>query len=73
MPRCRDVGQIHVAFNHSFSPAEHRIDGLNELGAARFVNATGVYPEDLKTIAGSLLSAKLYLLVASLVLASALY
>jgi len=35
------------------------------LGAASFVNATGVHPEVLENIAGSLLSVEFYLLVAS--------
>jgi hypothetical protein len=35
------------------------------LGAAPFVNATGVHPEVLDNIAGSLLFVEFYLLVAS--------
>jgi hypothetical protein len=48
-------------------PAKHRIDGLAELGAARFINATGVHPEVLEVIPASLFSAEFYLLEARLV------
>ena len=47
-----DVEKIGVAFACSVVPAVHGVDGLRDLGATLFVNATGVdpYPEEASIV-----------------------
>jgi hypothetical protein len=52
---------------------KHRVDGLCELGAIRFVDTAGVHPKVLQTIAPRLFSAELYFAIASLALAYTVY
>ena len=62
-----DVGKIGIADLGSCVPIEHRIDGLGELGAARFVYTTGVNPALGPPITLCLLAGVLYFLEAELV------
>ena len=63
---CRNVREIHIAFRCVTVPLKHRVDGLREFGATRFVNTTAVNPEILQPVLLGLLPTKLNLLVASL-------
>ena len=67
------IWQIDIAFSRHAVPAKHRVDSLCKLGAIPFVDTTSVYPKVLQAVTSSLFSAELYLAVASLTLARAIY
>jgi hypothetical protein len=55
----RDICKIYVASGRLFVPLIHGVDGLQQLGAAAFVDITRVNPDEFKSVSSSLLTTML--------------
>lgn len=64
--RARNIWQINVVFSRIPVLAKYRVDSFLKLDSIRFIDIVDIYPKVLQAITPRLLSAELYLAVASL-------